>query len=199
MPREEPPAELHRRIVRSIELPRRSRWREWLGPLNATTVLRYGVAGAAGAVLTLGVIASRDSLDGPADFSQMAGTIARGAELPVAGRVDNFSVTGEGARAEGVLSTTKDGWLLQLDLAGAGPLDLAVDLAGTGLHFAGVARRDAGLQGLDWSGQILAGRITGPERLTLLLQGSGDGGAIGVSLAGDGIPKVEAQLDTKQD
>ena len=163
-PRADPPWGLRRRILDSIELPTPRRPSGWLRPAS------YGLALAAGVLIAVGV--SRFSSQGTKDMSSLVGTmVSRGYELPNES-ASQLAINLAAIQGKVHLKSLDQAWALEFDLQSADPVEVAVDLGGSGLSFGGYANQDAnaGTENLQVSGEQVRMMNEGSHRFVLFLR-----------------------------
>ncbi|MDZ4730001.1 MAG: hypothetical protein SH820_08685 [Xanthomonadales bacterium] len=181
------PAGLNRRILDSIELPSPRQLPAWLR--NWFPPASYGLAVAAGMLLSVGVVKLLPSTDD--EMSSLVGTMVKHGEvLPKASRgqlaVDLAAVTGS------VLLKELDGAMaLQFDLDSAESVDIDIQLAAAGLQFGGFADDNEGVSVLEVSGGNVRVVNQGSQQFVLFLRpldGVNDGVRdLGVTISQDSM------------
>jgi anti-sigma factor RsiW len=171
-----PPEMLHGRIMADISLPSTGTWQRmtaskagWLSSLEPFTVLRYGVATAAGIVLAMAFYESHPGLSQPADISELVGTMAANRDRREANIVDTFAFHAE--RVDGRVSLERRNGMLLLDIRvdAEEPVDISVDLAAAGVRLNALAQTGSSLEFIEITGRVLHVRARGRRQLTAVL------------------------------
>jgi anti-sigma factor RsiW len=176
LPEQTPPETLHDRIMADISLPSTTNWQRMLankigllGSLAPFTVLRYGMATAAGVVLATVFYESHPGISQPADVMELVGTIAPNRDRHEANIVDTFAFRAEGMDAEVSLERRNGMWLLDIRVDADEPVDISVDLAAAGAHLNALAQTGSSLESIEITDNVLHMRAHGQRQLTALL------------------------------
>lgn len=163
----EPPGDLHARIVDGITLPGARASRSLFGFARFPASVRYGLAAAAGVVLTLVMVGQRGPGYDPKGLDDMTGTIAPRAADSAAPALGEHRFEVPGARGGLLLRRQGDDFALELTFDADTPLDFRIDLAGGGLAFDAVARASAAPASLEWADGSMSVSGQGRQRLVL--------------------------------
>ena len=200
IPSLDPPAGLQHKIINAIKLPRR-------GPFSARTsgwpkFASYGLALAAGVVMGIGLaqVNPRETQD----LSAVVGTMMSqpGSQPGSAGKTLAVSL-------DYVQGNIKRSYLgqtvaLEFDLKSVEPVEITVDLSGTGMRFGGFADQDpaSGVEKFEVSDGKVHLLSRGNQQYVLFLRNEPEGGTrsqdIGISLAQQGTSIYQGQLDSGQ-
>lgn len=176
-PAPEMPGSLHARIMDSIDLPETSpqpSGRTRLRLPDVGTLFRYGLATAAGIVLTVSLYESQQLFTGTPDFSQLVGTMAPDRVVAEADIVDLYDFRAEGF-ASLVQLQRRDGKLyLDIQVEADQPLDIAVNISPAGIWPGALAQLDDSFESIAIADSVLRARASGKRRLTVLLSRVGD-------------------------
>lgn len=169
------PDGLHRAIVSSIELPGRSRGFRFG---NIPGFVRYGLAAAAGLVLTVGIYESRQGLPGVpdmgADVGSMVGTIMRNDRAEEEETLDTL-VFDAGGVSSAVRLQRRDGALvLDVLLDSKNPVDITVDFTSVGLQFDAIAQEQSELESIEFADQAIRVKGHGRHHFAVLLHRDSD-------------------------
>lgn len=189
IPSLDPPAGLHSKIINAIRLPRRgqflessSRWFQSAG---------YGLSLAAGVLMGVGIaqVSTQVSTRNTQDLSAVVGTM-----LSRTG--GNLGATGESltVNLDYVQGNIKRSYLdrtiaLEFDLKSVEPVEITIDLRGTGMSFGGFSDQDLSpaVEEFEVSDGIVQLRSSGNQQYVLFLrngpEGTTDSQDIGISLA----------------
>ena len=173
----EPPGSLHSHIMAQLEPPAASSKpsvikpsvMEWLRPLIAGTGLRYALAGAAGAVLAALFIGGQSALPVTGDNADLAGTMAPHGSSVDADIIDSFEFHDIAAGSVVQLALDNGTAFLDIQFDADAPLELSVDMSGTGLWPDTVAQIDGRFESITISNQALQVRSLGRQRLSIML------------------------------
>lgn len=204
MAKHSPPEGLHERILDSVSLPtgRETSKVHWLRRTAVSPVARYGLATAAGVLLTV-FVHDRIPMPGmdvtPAD---MVGTMApdgqRGTRAILA---SHRYASSEGS---GQIMLTEQAGRLQLDIAldSANGLEVMVDFSSSALAVAGLAPVDGAIGDIELETDRLQLRGHGNRRVSVLLRDAtsgraGDKSRIGLAFISDGQLLEEAWLEPR--
>lgn len=196
LPPTEPPADLRRRILDRVELPAPARWLafggSWFRPAS------YGLAVAAGVLVAVGIAQVVPS--GATDIEHLVGSMVRqdgSLSAPAAARLDIEApgVTGE------VSVTVLDGVrAIEFEFVSERPVELRVDLAGSGLRFGGIADPESGVQVMDLSGGDVRVVNHGSRRFMLFVRpeaGREAGtGSVGIAVGQEGKTLYQGHLQS---
>lgn len=190
----EPPADLHARIVSSIELPAPRRRGFSFGRMGSP--LGYGLAAAAGVVLTLGVLGQRAPM-GAADTHGLSGTMA---PLESAAEVATRRFAYADGQGEVRLTRVPDGYRLDMALDNEVPAAWQLDLGASGLVLDSLARQQGAPDRVDWRGGIVSGAPQTTVRWFAILHATGATGTvaaeqINIRLYRDEAPVYTGSLD----
>lgn len=143
----DPPPGLNRRILDSIELPAPRQLPAWLR--NWFQPASYGLAVAAGMLLAVGMIRILPFTDG--EMSSLVGSmVAQQSALPDASR-SQLAVDLEAVEGSVLLKEMRGSLALQFDLVSAGPVEISIPLAESGLEFGGFVHDEKGMEMLQVS------------------------------------------------
>lgn len=160
-----PPWGLRRRIIDSIKLPVRPGLSGWLTPAS------YGLAVAAGVLVAVGV-AQMTAPQGSEEMSSLVGTmIGQGHDLarPATGEL---AIDLAGVQGQVRMKSIDLAWALEFDLKSEEAVEVAIDLAGSGLSFGGYADQDenAGVDNMEISGGKVRMTNQGSHQFVLFLR-----------------------------
>ncbi|KAA9133328.1 hypothetical protein F3N42_02960 [Marinihelvus fidelis] len=177
----EPPADLHARIMGSIELPApRRRWFSF-GQAGAPGPLGYGLAAVAGAIFTFAALTVVDTPFGPDDTRDMVGTIA-----PVAAtRVGAERFDAAAGRGSLELYRLEDGgYRLDVAVDASSSLDWRIDLDGSGLVLSELTSLQGQPGRVDWPQGRILGEDDTTVRLSAALQADPSADAVNIARVG---------------
>jgi hypothetical protein len=182
------PDGLHRKIVESISLPAASR------NFSFTAIpgfIRYGLAAAAGLVLTVGIYESQQggpgSIDMNADVGSMVGTIMRNDKVEVEETLDTFIFDIEQLSSTIRLQRRDGALALDVLLDSKDPVDITVDFTSDGLQFDAIAQAQGELQSIEFADQAIQVKGQGQHHFAVLLHRDSD-------LAVSGGAKIELRF-----
>jgi hypothetical protein len=167
---DEPPRELpgglHGQIVGQITLPARSR-RFRFGDIPG--FVRYGMAAAAGLVLTVGIYESERGMPGEQDIGSMVGTIMRNDRAAEEETLDTL-IFDLDAVSSAVRLQRRDGALvLDVLLDAKDPVDITVDFTSDGLQFDAIAQTQSELKSIEFADQAIQVKGHGRHHFAVLL------------------------------
>ncbi len=142
----DPPWGLRRRILDSIKLPARPGLSGWQRPAS------YGLAVAAGVLVAIGV-AQMSTPQGSEDMSSLVGTmVSQGHDL-ARPATSELAIDLAGVQGQVRMKSLNLAWALEFDLKSEDAVEVAIDLAGSGLSFGGYANQDenAGVDNMEIS------------------------------------------------
>ncbi len=166
MPELDPPVDLTRRILDSIELPSKRQLPSWLR--NWFQPVSYGLAVAAGMLITIGMVKILPISD--LEMTSLVGSmVQQGDVLPKTTRsqlgVDLEAVTGS------ILLKELNGALaLQFDLVSAEPVEIGIKLSESGLKFGGLAHETKGVNVFEVSGGNVRVMNQGTQQFVIFLR-----------------------------
>jgi len=199
VPSQEPPADLHGRIVDGITLPRGSRFAEWFDFSALPGVLRYGLAAGIAVVLTVAVYRGGSDIEPPADYADMVGTLARGGPVAEGRELDRFRFEEPGATGQ-VRLLERDGiYALEFELKSGESLQFDVDFSDNGLVFDAFAQQERPLEAVSWGDGSLSAQAQGEQTFVILMRREGDAlpavDVIPVTVSRGGLPLAEGALN----
>jgi hypothetical protein len=170
----EPPLELpeglHRQIVERVSLPApavRFRFADIPG------FVRYGMAAAAGLLLTVGIYESRGGLPGVeemgADVGSMVGTIMRNDRAEEEVTLDALIFDQEEISSAIRLQRRDGALVLDVLLDAKDPVDITVDFTSDGLQFDAIAQTQSELQSIEFADQAIQVKGHGRHHFAILL------------------------------
>jgi hypothetical protein len=200
IPSMDPPAGLQRRIIDAIKLPRRRRF-------SATTSrwfqrASYGLALAAGVVMGIGL--TQVNPKETQDLSAMVGTMMSQPESQQGPAGDTLAVSLDYVQGNIKRSYIDEAIALEFDLESVEPVEVTIDLSGTGMRFGGFA--DEELASVVEKFEASDGKVhllsSGNHHYVLFLRNEPEGAAglqdIGISLVQHGTNIYQGQLDSGQ-
>ena len=200
IPSLDPPAGLQHKIINAIKLPRR-------GPFSARTsgwpkFASYGLALAAGVVMGIGLaqVNPRETQD----LSAVVGTMMSQPESQQGSAGKMLAVSLDYVQGNIKRSYLGQTMALEFDLKSVEPVEITVDLSGTGMRFGGFADQD--LASAVEQFEVSDGKVhllsRGNRQYVLFLRNEPEGGTrsqdIGISLAQQGTSIYQGQLDSGQ-
>ena len=200
IPSLDPPAGLQHKIINAIKLPRR-------GPFSARTsgwpkFASYGLALAAGVVMGIGLaqVNPRETQD----LSAVVGTMMSQPESQQGSAGKTLAVSLDYVQGNIKRSYLGQTVALEFDLKSVEPVEITVDLSGTGMRFGGFADQD--LASAVEQFEVSDGKVhllsRGNQQYVLFLRNEPEGGTrsqdIGISLAQQGTSIYQGQLDSGQ-
>lgn len=195
-----PPAGLQHKIINAIKLPKR-------GPFSARTsgwpkFASYGLALAAGVVMGIGLaqVNPRETQD----LSAVVGTMMSQPESQQGSAGKTLAVSLDYVQGNIKRSYLGQTVALEFDLKSVEPVEITVDLSGTGMNFGGFADQD--LASAVEQFEVSDGKVhllsRGNQQYVLFLRNQPEGSArsqdIGISLAQHGTSIYQGQLDSGQ-
>jgi hypothetical protein len=143
--------------------------------------IHYGLAAAAGLLMTVGFYEMTPGPHADTDYSSLVGTLARGEGLQGVVELDYLDIEVPGVEGRVSLSGSDDLRLLRFDVKSTDKAEFRIDLGNSGLSFGGFAQEaEEGTDDFRYSGSSLTVSNAGPQRFTLILKDvSADGGASG--------------------
>jgi hypothetical protein len=200
IPSMNPPTGLQRRIIDAIKLPRRRRFAattsRWLQPAS------YGLALAAGVVMGIGL--TQVNPKGTQDLSAMVGTMMsqpEGQQVPAG---ESLAVSLDYVQGSIKRSYIDDAIALEFELESVEPVEITIDLSGTGMRFGGFADQD--FASVVEKFEVSDGKVhllsSGNYHYVLFLRSEPEGTTgsqdIRISLAQHGTNIYQGQLDSGQ-
>jgi len=170
------PEGLHRRIVERIELPRaKAGLPAVLSRLGLVPgFVRYGLAAAAGLVLTVGIYESqRDSLV-EHDIGSMVGTIMRNDRAAVEETLDALIFDLDQVSSAVRLQRRDGALVLDVLLDAKDPVDITVDFTSDGLQFDAIVQTRNELQSIEFADQSIRIKGHGQHHFAVLLHRDSD-------------------------
>ncbi len=191
----DPPWGLRRRIIDSIKLPDRPPLSGWFRPVS------YGLAVAAGVLLAVGVakITPQDA----EDVSSLVGTMVSQAQDLPRPTTSELAIDVPAVKGQVRLKSLNSAWAVEFDLQSADAVDIAIDLAGTGLSFGGYAGQDenAGIKNFEVSGEKVRVTNQGSHQFVLFLrrvpEGSAGSQQIGIAVNQQGETVYRGLLESR--
>ena len=200
IPSLDPPAGLQHKIINAIKLPRR-------GPFSARTsgwpkFASYGLALAAGVVMGIGLaqVNPRETQD----LSAVVGTMMSQPESQQGSAGKTLAVSLDYVQGNIKRSYLGQTVALEFDLKSVEPVEITVDLSGTGMRFGGFADQDlaSGVEKFEVSDGKVHLLSRGNRQYVLFLRNEPEGSTrsqdIGISLAQQGTSIYQGQLDSGQ-
>jgi hypothetical protein len=200
IPSLDPPAGLQQKIISAIKLPRR-------GPFSARTsgwpkFASYGLALAAGVVMGIGLaqVNPRETQD----LSAVVGTMMSQPEGQQGSAGRTLAVSLDYVQGNIKRSYLGQTVALEFDLKSVEPVEITVDLNGTGMRFGGFADQDLSpaIEEFEVSKEQVHLLSTGSQHYVLFLRKGLEGATnpqdIGISLAQHGTNIYQGQLDSGQ-
>ena len=200
IPSLDPPAGLQHKIINAIKLPRR-------GPFSARTsgwpkFASYGLALAAGVVMGIGLaqVNPRETQD----LSAVVGTMMSQPESQQGSAGKTLAVSLDYVQGNIKRSYLGQTVALEFDLKSVEPVEITVDLSGTGMRFGGFADQDpaSAVEQFEVSDGKVHLLSRGNQQYVLFLRNEPEGGTrsqdIGISLAQQGTSIYQGQLDSGQ-
>lgn len=144
----DPPAELHRRILDSIELPSARQLPIWL--TGWFRPISYGMAVFAGMVIMVGVVNFVPFNDD--EMTSLVGAMVHQGEGLPSSSQGQLGVDLEAVRGSVLLKKLDGAMALQFEIFSAEPVEIGLDLAESGLKFVGFAHETEGVIAIEVSG-----------------------------------------------
>lgn len=189
-----PPANLQRRILQQIQLPRPRRWFTWSAAWMQGGPTSYAAAVAAGLMVAVAIYELTPTLDPGTDYPSLVGTLARGEGLEGAQQMGALEIDLPAVHGRISLSGSEDLKLLRFDVASDAEVEFEVGLAGSGLAFGGFAQEaEAGTDNIRYSGGRLTVSNLGEHRFTVILRDgpaeadAGEGIVVSVTRQGESL------------
>jgi len=171
---DEPPLELpdglHRQIVQQISLPEKSGF-------SLTAIpgfIRYGLAAAAGLVLTVGLYEYRPGATSEQDISSMVGTIMHQDKSSDGVTLDAFAFEFEEISSAVSLQRRDGALVLDVLLDSRDPVDITVDFTSDGLQFDAIAQMQSDLKSIEFADQAIQVEGHGRQHFAVLLHRDSD-------------------------
>lgn len=171
------PDGLHREILAKIELPPAKKG-------TATGVfslfgqvpgfVRYGLAAAAGLLLTVGIYESQQNLPGEHDIGSMVGTIMRNDRAEVEETLDTLIFDRDGVSSAVRLQRRDGALVLDVLLDAKEPVDITVDFTSDGLQFDAIAQTQSELHAIEFADQAIRIKGHGRHHFAVLLHRESD-------------------------
>jgi len=200
IPSLDPPAGLQQKIISAIKLPRRgplsARSSRWFQPAS------YGLSLAAGLLMGIGV--AQVSPKETQDLSSVVGTMMSQPESQQDFAGETLAVSLDYVQGSIKRSYLDQTIALEFDLESVEPVDITIDLRGTGMRFGGFADQQLSpaIEEFDVSNEKVHLLSTGSQQYVLFLrkglEGATDSQDIGISLAQHGTNIYQGQLDSGQ-
>ncbi|MFV8819675.1 anti-sigma factor family protein [Haliea sp. E17] len=168
----DPPPGLAERITSEVRLVRRRRFRwtlpRWCRPVNALPFASC----AAAIMLAAGAFWILQHEPLPDDVSDMVGSLLHDPKQSPLPAGERLRLNQSGVSADVALLSHAGSSLRTLEFAldSSGPVDISIDLAASGLEFAGFARDEAGVELLSGNAGRVTLRSQGEHRFTLSLR-----------------------------
>jgi len=166
------PEGLHRQIVEQINLPTKVttgfRFR------NIPGFVRYGLAAAAGLVLTVGLYEYRPGAATEQDISSMVGTIMHKDSGSDEVTLDAFAFEFEDISSAVSLQRRDGALVLDVLLDSRDPVDITVDFTSDGLQFDAIAQMQSDLKSIEFADQAIQVEGHGRQHFAVLLHRDGD-------------------------
>lgn len=196
----EPPDSLERDILSKIELPRPRKWFTRMAGWMQGRPISYGIAAAAGLLVTVAYYEMGPSRHSATDYSSLVGTLSRADGLRGVVQLDALEINSPAVQGNVTLSGKDDLRLLRFDIDSSVPVNVAINFEGTGLDIGGVARQShGGSENLTFSDGNLTVAALGKQQFTVVLKSDGgeamNPGGIAVSVSRDGEAVYEGVLN----
>ena len=205
IPSLDPPAGLHHKIINAIKLPKHlqfsahpSRWSKLAsyGPAS------YGLALAAGLLMGIGV--AQVSPKETQDLSAVVGTMMSQPESQQGSAGQTLAISLDYVQGNIKRSYLDQMVALEFDLKSIEPVEITVDLSGTGMRFGGFADQEMASAVEEF--EVSNGKVhllsRGNQQYVLFLRNEPEGTArsqdIGISLAQRGTSIYQGHLDSGQ-
>jgi len=167
----EPPADLHGKIMHQISLPAVSvnkfRFRDIPG------FVRYGLAAAAGLVLTVGIYESQLGTTDSQDISSMVGTIMNKSASDTV-TLDAFAFDFDEISSVVSLQQRDGALVLDVVLDSRNLVVITVDFTSDGLQFDAIAQMQSDLKSIEFANQAIHIEGTGRQHFAVLLHRDGN-------------------------
>lgn len=166
------PDGLHRRIVSQVELPP---VKQGLGQVifgrfgQVPGFVRYGLAAAAGLVLTVGVYESQKESLLEHDIGSMVGTIMRNDRAEVEETLDALIFDLEEISSAVRLQRRDGALVLDVLLDAKDPVNITVDFTSDGLQFDAIAQTQRELHSIEFADQAIQVQAHGRHHFAVLL------------------------------
>jgi len=198
IPSLDPPAGLRSRISNAIKLPRRgqfsassSRWFQSAG---------YGLSLAAGLLMGVGI--AQVSTKGTQNLAAVVGTMMSQTDGQLGSAGETLAVSLDYVQGNIRRSYLDQAIALEFDLKSEEPVEVTIDLHGTGMRFGGFADQDIASAVDEF--KVSDGKVhllsSGNQQYVLFLlngpEGTADSQNIGISLAQRGTSIYQGQLDS---
>ena len=181
-----PPADLHHRILDQARLPSQARKSATTGAgwSGFPALLRYGLAAAAGVILTIAI--QNTGTSDMAGVESMVGTMAPAASGEQV--LDRLQLQTGVFESIATLQQRTDSLYLELELAATAPVDVRVDLTGLSAGVAALTGLDEPFQSMTLQDGIVLLKGHGRHRLQVLLDGSAavDGETVSLEFSSEG-------------
>lgn len=182
VPLAEPPADLQRRILSRVQLPRPRRWFTRSAGWMQGKPISYGFAAAAGLLIAVAYYEMAPGPHAETDYSTLVGTLARGEGLLGVVEYSHLDIDLPSVQGRVALSGSDDLRLLRFDVDSVDEAEFKVNLGNSGLSFGGFAQEAAAsADTFRYSDNSLSVSDNGARRFTLILRdASADKSSAGV-------------------
>lgn len=165
------PPGLHGQIVQQIALPAASR-RFRFGDIPG--FVRYGMAVAAGLVLTVGLYESQSEPAGERDINSMVGTIMQSDRVNGEETLDVFAFDFDDISSAVSLQRRDGALVLDVVLDSTNPVDITVDFTSDGLQFDAIAQMQSDLNSIEFADQAIQVKGHGRQHFAVMLHRDSD-------------------------
>jgi len=199
IPSLDPPFGLQHKIINAIKLPKRvqfsARTSRWLQPAS------YALALAAGVVMGIGL--AQMSPRETQDLSTVVGTMLSQPESQHGSAGESLAIRLDYVQGNIKRSYLDHAMALEFDLTSDEPVEVTIDLSGTGMRFGGFADQDfaSALEKFEVSDGKVHLRSSGNQQYVVFLRNGPEGAErsqdIGISLAQHGANMYPGLLESK--
>ena len=165
------PETLHADIMARVPVPQARSTGSlltWLG--SSEPILRYGLATAAGLLLAVGFYESPLSVSHSGNVIDLVGTMAPAGNRSDMDLVDSYAFRSDGLDTLIQLERRNDSLSLDIRIDADEPVDLAVNLAGSGARLEALSQNESPLESISLTDQILRIQALGRRRITAYLR-----------------------------
>ncbi|MCH7820398.1 MAG: hypothetical protein IIA07_00155 [Proteobacteria bacterium] len=167
----EPPEFLHASIMARTKVARRKvSIFDFLTALRPGAGLRYALAAAAGALVVAIFLQDQAMLWDDTHITDLVGTMAPGTASADVDIIDSFSFRTDGLESLVQLQRNQGFMVLVVRIDAIAPIDISVDLTGTGLEPDAVAQINSDFESIAFAGQAINMRAIGKQRMSILLR-----------------------------
>jgi len=200
IPSLDPPAGLQGRIANAVKLPKHAQFSarssRWFQPAA------YGLSLAAGLMMGIGIahVSTKDTQD----LSALVGTMMSQSESQQGSAGEALAVSLDYVKGNIKRSYLDHAIALEFDLKSVEPVEITIDLSGTGMRFGGFADQEfaSAVEKFEVSNGKVHLLSSGNQKYVLFLRHEPEGTArsqdIGISLAQNGTDIYQGQLDSGQ-